>query len=196
VPFYQRFSAGAALAAAAGLSLALLTACSSGSDALSPPPAPGGDGGAASAAAAASSAIAALAGGQTSGTAVDGCTLVTAQQLSQAAGVTYTKLVDSGIGTICNVTGASPADSFYYHVDKEDGAMTTWAAEVATIKEDDDSETSVPGLGDQAAQGFKEFAAESKGRIVVVVNADVNNPPTASSFTRTKKIEKLLISKL
>jgi hypothetical protein len=33
------------------------------------------------------------------------------------------------------------------------------------------------------------------GYIVVVVNADVN-VATASTFTRTKKIEKLLISKL
>jgi hypothetical protein len=29
-----------------------------------------------------------------------------------------------------------------------------------------------------------------------VVNADVNNPSTASTFTRTKEIEKLLVSKI
>jgi hypothetical protein len=77
------------------------------------------------------------------------------------------------------------------------GVATTWASEVATIKEDDGSETSVSGIGDQAAQGaVKEFAAEAKGYIVVVVNADVNNPPTASSFTRTKVIAKLLVGKV
>jgi hypothetical protein len=38
----------------------------------------------------------------------DGCKLVTAQQLSQATGVQYTAIQDSGIGSICNVTGASP----------------------------------------------------------------------------------------
>jgi hypothetical protein len=185
--------------ATAGLSLVLLTACQSGSDALSAPAAPGGDGAAAasSAAAAASSAIAAVAGGSSVGSTSGSCTLVTPQELTAATGVTYTKIVDSGIGTICNVTGASLADSFYYHVDKEDGTITTWAAEIATIKEDDGSETSVSGLGDQAAQGaVKEFAVESKGKIVVVANADVNNPATEKDFTRTKKIEQLLISKL
>jgi hypothetical protein len=57
--------------------------------------------------------------------------------------------------------------------------------------------TSVSGIGDRAAQrGVKEFAAESGGYIVEVTNADVNNPATASSFTRTKKIAQPLISKL
>jgi hypothetical protein len=46
-----------------------------------------------------------------------------------------------------------------------------------------------------AQGGVKEFAAEADGSIVVVVNADVN-VATSSTFTRTKKIEKLLISKL
>ena len=55
---------------------------------------------------------------------------------------------------------------------------------------------SIAALTDRAAQGaVKEFAAEAGGYIVVVVNADVN-VATASTFTRTKKIEKLLISKL
>jgi hypothetical protein len=170
--------------ATAGLFLLALTACSSGSAAK---PAAGGDG------AAAAATVSSPAGAGSSP--VDGCTLVTAPELSQATGVKYTAVANSGTGTICNVTGASPADSFYFHVDKEDGAMTTWKSEVATVKEDDGSETSVSGIGDQAVQGaVKEFAAESGGYIVVVVSA--NNPATASSFTRTRKIEQLLISKL
>jgi hypothetical protein len=45
-------------------------------------------------------------------------------------------------------------------------------------REDDGSATSVSGLGDQSVEGvIKEFAAESDGYIVVVVNADVDNPP-------------------
>ena len=42
----------------------------------------------------------------------------------------------------------------------------------------------------------KEFAAEAKGYIVLVTNADFNNPSTASTFTRSKKVAQLLISKL
>jgi hypothetical protein len=172
--------------AAAGLSLLALTACSSSSAAK---PAAGDDG------AAAAATVSSPAGAGSSP--VDGCTLVTAPELSATTGVKYTAVADSGTGSICNVTGASPADSFYFHVDKEDGVMTTWKSEVATVKEDDGSATSVSGIGDQAIQGaVKEFAAESGGYIVVVANADVNNPATASSFTRTRKIEQLLISKL
>lgn len=180
--------AGPAVVAAAGLSLIAATACSGGSAGNTPP---GGGAGTAAAGAAAAAA------GQSPGKTVDGCTLVTAQQLSQAVGVRYTAIQGSGIGSICNVTGASAADSFYYHVDKEDGSLNTWSGELAIIKEDDGSYTSVSGIGDRAAQGaVKEFAAESGGYIVVVVNADVNNPPTESSFTRTRKIEKLLTGKL
>jgi hypothetical protein len=95
------------------------------------------------------------------------------------------------------VTGASATDSFFYVVEKEGGPLNTWSGEVATIKQDDGSVTSVSGIGDRAAPGgVKEFAAESGGYIVEVTNADVNNPATASSFTRTKKIAQLLISKL
>jgi hypothetical protein len=181
--------AGPAVAAAVGLFLLAASACSSGSADSTPP----GSGGAGTAAASAAAAVP----GQSPGKTVDGCTLVTAQQLSQAAGVKYTAIQDSGSGSICNVTGASATDSFYYHVDKEDGSLNTWSGELAIIKEDDGSYTSVSGIGDRAAQGaVKEFAAESGGYIVVVVNADVNNPPTESSFARTRKIGKLLISKL
>ena len=169
---------------AAGLSLLALAACAH-SAATS----------AASAASPAASGPAAT--GQSPAKPVDGCALVTAAELSQAAGVRYTAISNSGTGTICNVTGASETDSFYYHVDREDGTLTTWNNEVGTIKEDDGSVTGVAGIGDRAAQGaVKEFAAETGGYIVVVVNADVNNPPTSSSFTRTKLIEKLLVSKL
>jgi hypothetical protein len=172
----------------AGLSLIALAACSSGS-ASPTSPTSGGAG------TSAGSSVPA-AGGQSSGTTVDDCTLVTAQQLSQAVGVKYTAIQNSGIGTICNVTGASATDSFYYHVNKED-ALNTWSGELATIKEDDGSFASVSGIGDRAAQGaIKEFAAESDGYIIVVVNADVNNPATESSFARTKKIEELLVSKI
>jgi hypothetical protein len=41
-----------------------------------------------------------------------------------------------------------------------------------------------------------EFAAEAKGYIVLVTNADFNNPPTARTFGRRKKIAQPLISKL
>ena len=81
--------------------------------------------------------------------------------------------------------------------DKEGAPPDTWDAQVATIKRDDGSVTSVSGIGDRAAQGaVKEFAAEAKGYIVVVINADFNNPPTAKTFARSKKIAQLLISKL
>jgi hypothetical protein len=182
-------SAGRIITAAGGLSLLVLTACSSGSAGTTSP----GGGGAGTSAASGASAVT----GQSSGKAVNGCTLVTAQQLSAAVGVTYTAIQYSGTGSICNVTAASITDAFYYHVDKEDGSLNTWNGELATIKEDDGSFASVSGIGARAAQGaIKEFAAESAGYIIVVVNADVNNPPTASSFARTKKIEKLLVSKI
>jgi hypothetical protein len=182
-------SAGRLVVAAGGLSLVALTACSSGSANTTPP----GSGGAGTSAASGVSTVT----GQSSGKAIDGCALVTAQQLSASVGVKYTAIQDSGTGSICNVTGASITDSFYYHVDKEDSSLNTWSGKLAVIKEDDGSFTSVSGIGDRAAQGaIKEFAAESGGYIIVVVNADVNNPPTASSFARTKKIEKLLISKI
>lgn len=185
----QPFSARRVALAAAGLPLVALAACSSGSASMT--------GGSSTAPAAPAASSASLAAGQPSGNAADDCTLVTAQELSQAAGAKYTAIQGSGTGTICNVTGASATDSFYYHVDKEDGTLNTWSSQVAVIKKDDGSETSVSGIGDKAVQGaVKEFAAESHGYIVVVVNADVNNQATASSFARTKKIEQLLISKL
>jgi hypothetical protein len=184
----HRLFAGRIAITAGSLSLVVLTACSSGSASTASP-----GGGAGTSAASGASTVT----GQSSGKTIDGCVLVTAQQLSAAVGVKYTAIQASGTGTICNVTGASITDSFYYHVDKEDGSVNTWSGELATIKEDDGSFASVSGIGDQAAQGaVKEFAAESGGYIVVVVNADVNNPPTASSFARTKKIEKLLTSKI
>jgi hypothetical protein len=174
------------IAVAAGLPLIALAACSNGSASPSSP--------ATGAGTSASNGAPAVTG-QTSGQTVSGCTLVTAQQLSQAVGVKYTA-VQSSVGSICNVTGASATDSFFYTVNMED-ALNTWSAELATIKQDDGSYTSVSGIGDRAAQGaIKEFAAEADGYIVGVVNADVNNPATESSFARTKEIEKLLISKL
>ena len=131
----------------------------------------------------------------TSAKAVDGCTLITAAELSQAVGVHYTGIQDSG-GTLCNVAATSPTDAFSYSVQKE-GPSNTWAQEIAGIKRDDGSESSVPGIGDRAVQGaVKEFAAESHGYIVFVFNADANNPATSSTFARTKKIAQLLISKL
>jgi hypothetical protein len=182
-------SAGPLVVAAVGLSLIALTACS-GNSANS---VPAGSAGAGTSAVNGVSTITS----QSTGKTVNGCTLVTAQQLSAAVGVKYTAIHYSGIGSICNVTGANATDSFFYQVDKEDGSITTWSSELATIKEDDGSFISVSGIGDRAAQGaVKEFAAESDGYIVVVVNADVNNPSTASTFTRTKEIEKLLVSKI
>ena len=129
--------------------------------------------------------------------AVDGCKLVTAQELSQAVGVQYTAIQASDFDSFCNVTGAQVTDSFFFIVDKEGAPPNTWAAQVATIKRDDGSETAVSGVGDRAVQGaVKEFAAEAKGYIVLVTNADFNNPPTARTFARSKKIAQLLISKL
>jgi len=177
--------AAAASLAAIGFSLVAVTACSSGSATVAGPGAAGASTPAAGAPAAA---------GQTSGKPLNGCTLVTPQELSQAVGVKYTAI--SGAGTLCNVTGASDTSSFSYAVNKEGGPLNTWSGTVATIKADDGSVTSVSGIGDRAAQGgAKEFAAESGGYIVVVINADFN-VATASTFTRTKKIEKLLLSKL
>jgi Protein of unknown function (DUF3558) len=172
---------------AAGLSLVALAACSNGSASPTSP--------ANGAGTSASNGVPAVSG-QTSGKTVNGCALVTAQQLTQAVGVKYTAVQYSGTGTICNVTGVSVTDSFFYTVNKED-ALNTWTGELATIKQDDGSYASVSGIGDRAAQGaIKEFAAESDGYIIVVVNADVNNAATESSFARTKKIEELLISKI
>jgi hypothetical protein len=132
-----------------------------------------------------------------SGKQVDGCKLVTAQELSQAAGVQYTAIQSSDFSSFCNVTGAQVTDNFFFIVDKEGAPPNTWDAQVAIIKRDDGSETSVSGIGDRAVQGaVKEFAAEAKGYIVLVTNADFNNPPTASTFTRSKTIAQLLISKL
>ena len=134
--------------------------------------------------------------GGTSAKVVDSCTLITPAELSQAVGVKYTAIQGSG-DSFCNVTGAQVTDSFFFIVDKEGAPPNTWDAQVAIIKRDDGSETSVSGVGDRAVQGaVKEFAAEAKGYIVLVTNADFNNPPTASTFTRSKKIAQLLISKL
>jgi len=56
------------------------------------------------------------------------------------------------------------------------------------IERDDGSETSVSGIGDRAVQGaVKEFGAEAKGYIVLVTNADFNNPATASTFARSTR---------
>jgi hypothetical protein len=179
--------------AAAALPLIAATACSGGGSPAATAP---GDGGAATQAASTPAASSTgLAAGGSDAVSGDGCDLVTVQQLSQATGAQYSAIKDNG--GLCNVTAANLADAFYFHVDKEDGTMTTWASELATIKEDDGTVTSVPGLGDRAAQGaIKEFAAETGGYIIVVANADVNNPPTAASFTRSKKIEQLLVSKV
>lgn len=172
-----------------GLCLVTLTACSSSGS----PPHSIAHGGAAGAGTGVTSQVS----GGSSASAVDGCTMISAATLSEAVGAHYTAIQDSGNGAICNVTGASPTDSFEYIVGKEGPPINTWAEQVATIKEDDGTEKSVAGIGDRAIQGgVKEFAAESKGYIVVVINADVNNPATASTFARTKKIEKLLIGKL
>ena len=130
----------------------------------------------------------------TNAKAADGCRLVSAAELSEAVGVTYTKIESNG--GLCTVTAATQAESFVFHVDKEGGAIT-WNVQVATIKQDDGSFTSVSGVGDRAVQGaIKEFAAESKGYIVVVDNADVNSPSTYKDFTRSKKVAQALIAKL
>lgn len=171
--------------AVAGLSLVLLTACGSSSGDTKAPPDADGAGQASSSAATSDAA------------AVDGCTLVSAAELSDAVGVTYTTIDSVNGGSLCNITGASPKDSFSYHIDKEDGTVITWDDEAATIERDDGTSTAVSGIGDRAVQGaIKEFAAESKGYIVVVLDADVNNPPTADDFTRSKKIALTLISRL
>lgn len=131
----------------------------------------------------------------TSAQLADVCALVTPAEVSQAVGVQYTAI--QGSDGFCNVTGANVPDSFFYIVDKEGEPPNTWDAQLAIIKRDDGSETSVSGVGDRAAHGaVKEFAAEAKGYIVLVTNADFNNPATASTFTRSKTIAQLLISKL
>ena len=146
---------------------------------------------------ASSATSAAIAASSSSGQPADGCQLVTAKELSQAVGVQYTAIQDAGGGSFCNVTGAQVTDSFFFIVDKEGAPPNTWDAQVAIIKRDDGSETTVSGTGDRAVQGaVKEFAAEAKGYIVLVTNADFNNPPTARTFARSKKIAQLMISKL
>lgn len=173
---------GTSLCAAALLTLSLstLTACGSSSGTQDPADSTG-----------AGSAAASIA------KSIDGCTLATAADLTQGVGVSYTKIESQNGGSLCSVTAASPTDSFSFHVDKEDGALTTWDGEVAIIKQDDGSVTSVSGVGDRAVQGaIKEFAAETKGYIVVVINADVNNSATAKGFTRSKAIAKTVIGKL
>jgi hypothetical protein len=148
--------------------------------------------------AASSTTRAAAAVASSAGKPVDGCKLVTAQQLTQAVGVQYTAIQGYGSGSsACNVTAAQLTDSFFFIVDKEGAPPDTWDAQVAIIKRDDGSETSVSGIGDRAVQGaVKEFGAEAKGYIVLVTNADFNNPPTARTFARSKRITQLLISKL
>ncbi len=95
------------------------------------------------------------------------------------------------------MTGANVTDSFFFIIDKEGAPPNTWDAQVAIVKRDDGSDTSVSGIGDRAVQGaVKEFAVEAKGYIVLVTNADFNNPATASTFARSKTISQLLISKL
>jgi hypothetical protein len=131
-----------------------------------------------------------------SATEASSCTLVTAAELTQAVGVRYTAVQGSD-GSFCNVTGANVTDSFFFIIDKEGAPPNTWDAQVAIVKRDDGSDTSVSGIGDRAVQGaVKEFAVEAKGYIVLVTNADFNNPATASTFARSKTISQLLISKL
>jgi hypothetical protein len=173
-------------AAAAGLCLLSLTACSGGSSATASGAAAGGG---ASAVAVTRSA----ASGGSSGKAVDPCTLVTAAELSQAVGVQYTAVTDPG-GDICGVKGPGSA-SFNYTVEKESLA-NTWSEQVATIKGDDGQALSEPGIGDRAVWGGEEFAAEADGYIVGVIGADFPSTAQGSGFVRTGKIAKLLISKL
>ena len=119
--------------------------------------------------------------------------MVTAAELSQAVGVTYTAVTDPG-GNICGVRGPGSA-SFDYTVQKE-SAINTWTEQVATIKGDDGQALSEPGIGDKAVWGGEEFATEADGYIVGVIGADFPSTPQGSGFVRTGKIAKLLISKL
>jgi hypothetical protein len=175
-------------AAGAGLCLLSLTACSSSSSASASGSAAAAGGGSSGAAAAA----AAAAPGGSPSEAVDACTLVTAAQLSQAVGVTYTAI--TAAGGLCSVMGPGSA-SFDYTVQKESPA-NTWSQQVATIKGDDGQALSEPGIGDRAVWGGEEFAAEADGYIVGVIGADFPSTPQGSGFVRTGKIAKLLISKL
>jgi hypothetical protein len=137
--------------------------------------------------------------GDVSGTSAtfNACKAVTAAELSQATGVSYTAVTDPGGGTLCSVTAADGMRSFVFHVDKEDGTINTWDAQVQTIKQDDSSYVPVSGIGDKAVQGaIKEFAAEDKGYIVGIDNADLNDPATDKTFDHSKKVALLLISKL
>lgn len=189
MPIHQLRGSAPFVIAGVGLSLISLSACSSGGSAPHSTP----HGGAAGAGTAVTSPVSL----SSSAAAVDGCTMIDVATLSAAVGVHYTAIQDSGHGSICNVTGTSPTEAFEYIVGKEGPPINTWAQQVAAITRDDGTEKSVPGIGDRAIQGgVKEFAVEYKGYIVVVINADVNNPATASTFARTKKIETLLISKL
>jgi hypothetical protein len=165
-----------------------LTACS-GSSSTSAAGSTAAAGGGSSATAVAASA----ASGGSPGKTVDACTLVTAAELSQAVGVQYTAITDSG-GDICGVTGPGSA-SFDYTVQAE-SAANTWTEQVATIKGDDGQALSEPGIGDRAVWGGKEFAAEADGYIVGVIGADFPSTAQGSGFVRTGKIAKLLISKL
>jgi hypothetical protein len=167
------------VAVGAGLCLLSLTSCSGSS--------PTSASGSASAAG-----VAAAASGGSSSKTVDGCTLVTAAELSQAVGVQYTAI--TAAGNLCSVMGPGSA-SFDYTVQKESPA-NTWSLQVATIKGDDGQALSEPGIGDKAVWGGKEFAAEADGYIVGVIGADFPSTPQGSGFVRTGKIAKLLISKL
>ena len=70
---------------------------------------------------------------------MDGCTLVTAAELSQAAGVQYT---DSRFRWIVLQRDRRQCDNLFFIVDKEGAPPNTWDAQVAVLKRDDE-------LGDQ-----------------------------------------------
>lgn len=183
----QRYANVPLAIAGLGLCLLGLAACSSSG----PSTHPAGNG------AAPGAGVTSRVSGGASAKTVDGCTLVTPAMLSQAVGAHYTAIRDASGGSICSVTGTGPYDSFDYIVGKEGPPLNTWAEQIATIKQDDGSAKSVSGIGDRAIQGaVKEFAVESRGYIVVVIGADFGNPATSKTFARTKKIERLLISKL
>jgi hypothetical protein len=175
-------------AAGAGLCLLSLTACSGSSPASSSGNAAAAGGGSPAAAGAASAAS----GGSASKTA-DACTLVTAAELSQAAGVHYIS-ISGPVGYLCGVKGPGSA-SFDYTVEKV-SPVNTWGQQVATIKSDDGQAVSESGIGDKAVWGGQDFAAEADGYIVGVIGADFPSTQQGSGFVRTGKIAKLLISKL
>lgn len=128
---------------------------------------------------------------------VDPCSLVTAAELSSAAGTTYTGITPDTVTRFCAVTGSSKNDSFSFSVQKEDSALNSWTSTLSTIQQDDGSYKSVSGIGDKAVEGaVKEFAAESNGHIVTIVAADLGNDSSNGSMPRSEKIAKLLIGKL